>query len=179
MSCEKIILNYQVCPQVFIILQLKDRLSSKILTIVCLHLKSKEKYFQKRKEQIEKILDALKIHLNGSGLNLDQHPILIVGDFNGEPFEDFYKLIVNDNELKNLKDAYFQNEKKEPTTIKLRNNKEMIKRGIDYMFYNQNSLKLIGHLELPKDEKIIEEQGLPNLLYSSDHLSLISDFIIC
>ena len=184
MSCEKIIVNGEICPQIYIILQLKHIKSKKIITLVCLHLKSKVKNYLRREIQMQEVLKGIKIHLSGnrwkenSILN-NRHPILLCGDFNGEKFENFYEMIVNDKDLPNLVDAYTEanNGIKEPTTIKLRN-EIMQKRGIDYIFYRKTALKLIGYLDLPKNDALLDEQGLPNLRYSSDHLSLICDFIL-
>lgn len=175
MSCEKIMINEEICSQVFIIITLKHTKTKKNVTIVCLHLKSKAKNHERRERQIQFVLNSLKIHLSGS--TYASEPILLCGDFNGEPFENFCKLIVNDKDLTNLVDSYslVSKGKKEPTTIKIRDSK-MLRRGIDYVFYNKNALKLNGYLELPKNDELIEEQGLPNLKYSSDHLSLVCDF---
>jgi len=177
MSCEKVILNDEINSQVFIILKLKHKPTEKYLHLVCLHLKAKDKYHEKRHEQIKHILNTLKKHLKGTINSLRTHPVLICGDFNGEPFENFYTELIHDEEIK-LEDAYtFDSAPKEPTTIKLRAEKgSMLKRAIDYIFYNPKGLKLTGYFELPKENSLIEEQGLPNLTHSSDHLSLIADF---
>lgn len=180
MSCEKIILDDEICPQIYIIIQLKHLKTKKMITLVCLHLKSKVENYIRRENQMKEILKGIKIHLSGknkSFLNKSNHPILLCGDFNGENFENFYKLIVSDNQLPNLIDAYtVNNGKKEPTTIKLKFS-DLQKRSIDYIFYNKTALKLINYLELPKNDILLEEQGLPNIKYSSDHLSLVCDFI--
>ena len=101
------------------------------------------------------------------------------GDFNGEPFENFYSPIVNDSSL-NLKDAYtLADGTKDPTSAKYKydNGKdEFFNRAIDYIFYNPSVMLLKNYLELPKNDKTIMEIGLPNLNYSSDHLSLVCDF---
>ena len=174
MICEKIILNDEINSQVFIVLQLLHKPSNKLITIVAVHLKSKIQNFEKREQQIKEILKAVKIHC--SNLNINDHPLIMCGDFNGAPFEKFYSHIINDGTLTNLKDAYsIIADKKEPTTIKIRNS-EMLKREIDYIFFNQNSLKLSGYLDLPKNNELIKKVGLPNLQYSSDHLSLVCDF---
>lgn len=183
MTCgEKIIVNDEINPQVFIILQLQHRPTGNLVFVVCLHLKSKIKNFSRREAQIKIVLESIKLHLRGSWWmenlpKLENVPLIMCGDFNGEPFENFHSLIVNDNSLK-LKDAYtLPDGTKEPTTIKYRGDKgEFFKRAIDYVFYNPNVLKVENYLELPKNEKSIMEKGLPNLVYSSDHLSLVCDF---
>jgi endonuclease/exonuclease/phosphatase family metal-dependent hydrolase len=177
MSCEKVILNDEINAQVFINLKLKHKPTEKYFHLVCLHLKAKEQFHEKRHEQIKHILKTFKIHIKGTTKSLRTHPLLICGDFNGEPFENFYSELANDEEIK-LEDAYtFDGGLKESTTIKLnKENGSMIKRAIDYIFYNPKGLKLTGYFNLPKENQLIEEQGLPNLTHSSDHLSLIADF---
>jgi nocturnin len=177
MSCEKVITDGETDSQVFIILQLKHLTTNKQITVVAIHLKSKVEYHQKRHVQMKFILDRLKLHLDESLFNVKTQGLLLCGDFNGEPFEPFYSVISNDRELE-VKDAYtFNGQVKEPTTIKLRSsNAEMIKRGIDYIFYNSSVLELKSYLKLPKNDIVIEKEGLPNLAYPSDHLSLVCDF---
>lgn len=173
LSCEKIITNGVINSQILIILQLKHKLSGRIITVVCIHLKSKAENSAIREAQIHAILKAVALHCSGQDLN--DHPILMCGDFNGEPFEKFYELITCDGVIKNLKDVYsVVADKKQPTTIKIRQSK-WFKRAIDYIFFNQ-SLEVCGFLELPNDNELIEREGLPNVLYSSDHFSLLCDF---
>jgi nocturnin len=180
LCCEKITLTDKTHSQIFVILQLKHRETNNIITIVCVHLKSKEGYHELRNRQIKYILNSLSNHLKDTNIkNINDHPILICGDFNGENFEEFYQNHFNDKPFENclLKDVYTSlNGEKRPTTIKIRNG-EMIKRGIDYIFHNTTStkLKLISYFDLPKIDDIY---GLPNYQLPSDHLSLIADFKI-
>lgn len=175
MSCEKIITeDGQVNNQSFSILELRHKPTGNLLTVVCIHLKSKKAHAEKRRAQIDFILKSVIVHCS-KHKDLKSHPLIFCGDFNGQPYEAFYKLITENDQL-NLKDVYSQYvDKKEPTTIKCRES-VWIKREIDYIFFTENSLQVLSYLELPKDEKLIEEQGLPNEKYSSDHLSLVCDF---
>ena len=177
MSCEKVIIDNEINSQVFIILELMHLQSRNLLTIVCLHLKADDMYSRKREKQMNFILNQLKMHLSGTSINLKSHPILICGDFNGEPSENFYNLIVNDKSLANLVDAYteLKNGDKDPTFIVLEDLK-LVKKKIDYVFYNKKVLSLLSCLELPLNDEYLNEYGLPNLSYSSDHLSLVCDF---
>lgn len=169
MSCEKLIINSDITPQVFIILQLTHKLTNRLVTIICLHLKSNAFNFERRRQQVEKVLIAIGLHC--SQLDIDKHPILVCGDFNGEPFESFYDLVVTDKVVRGLKDAYMvgKDGEKEATTVKFRDG-EMIRRAIDYVFFK--SVDLVGVLELGSGEV----EALPNGSYSSDHLSLVCDF---
>lgn len=177
MSCEKVILDNEINSQVFIIAKLMHKPSKNFLTLVCLHLKAEQSYYRKREKQMNYILDALKIHLSGYTTDKANHPILICGDFNGGPNETFYKLIVNDTALKNLVDAYTElnNGNKEPTYIVIENS-EKVEKKLDYVFYNKKALKLLACLELPLSDKLLNQYGLPNMSYSSDHFSLVCDF---
>lgn len=178
LSCEKIITGSEVNSQIFIILQLKHKPTSRVLTLVCVHLKSKENYFEKREAQVSEIIKSLKSHLSGSlGDNYQNYPVIFLGDFNGEPFEKFYHLIRNEPKL-NFCDAYtLPDGSKQPTTIKIRSeNETIIKRAIDYIFFTPSVLKLTEYLEFPIDQDNINMRGLPNLNFSSDHLSLVANF---
>lgn len=183
MCCEKIVLDKDdVNSQVFIILRLKHVPTGQNVSVVCVHLKSKSENFQKRTAQTKFVLEKLKQHLLYSDYQpMDAQRVIICGDFNGEPFEDFYKTIVNDSDFKSLlADAYTlvkNGGEKEKTTIKIRDG-VMLNRAIDYIFINRNKLQLLSYLELPKNHPVIDTIGLPNLEYSSDHLSLVCDFKI-
>jgi len=174
MSCEKIIANDEIHNQIFVILQLKHIKTGKLITVVCLHLKSKAINHERREIQIRTILESVSLHC--SRLNIHEHPIFMCGDFNGSPDENFYNLIVNDPKIKNLKDAYsIVVDKKEPTTIKIRDS-VFLRREIDYIFFNTKAIELCSYLKLPVNNELIESEGLPNPTYSSDHLSLVCDF---
>ena len=177
MSCEKIFTDSEINSQTFMIMHLKHKPTGSQITVVCLHLKSKPSYQDKRTQQIGEILKAIVQHLYAIDKDINKHSLVVCGDFNGEPFEKFYEMITKVNEL-GLKDAYSQlNRIKEPTTIKYKGEGgSMLKRAIDYVFYTDKNMRLNGYLELPTNDLLINEQGLPNLAYSSDHLSLVCDF---
>lgn len=177
MSCEKIVLNSDINSQVFVIIQLRHKPSGNLVTLVCLHLKFKVENHERRDSQIGEILKALKAHLFSSFGSVNKHPVIMCGDFNGEPFEKFYKKIVKNGDL-DFRDAYtFEPNPKQPTTIKKRGEEgKMLRRGIDYIFYTQDKLELTEYLELPENDLLINEQGLPNLSHASDHLSLVASF---
>ncbi len=176
-SCPTLKIDGKICSQVFIILQLRHLPTGKLITVVCLHLKSKEKFAKVREAQIKEILGCVGEFLTQKlGGLVAEHAVLISGDFNGEPFESFYDLVVGDSVVKGLRDAYTKKgEAKAPTTIKIRDGK-WLRRGIDYVFFNERALEVAGLLELPENDEVIEEKGLPNEKFPSDHLSLVCDF---
>ena len=181
MSCEKIVAPGEQSTydsQIFIIAEFKHLASGKHVTIVSIHLKSKAENYEKRANQIEYILKVVSKHVHESLRSselIDKHSVIMCGDFNGEPFEKFYSTIV-EMPLFGFRDAYSQ-ETKQPTTIKYRANHDgLLKRAIDYVFYRPACLEVTEFLDLPVENHIVNEQGLPNLLYSSDHLALACGF---
>jgi len=176
-TCQIVKVDNKMNSQVFIILQLRHIPTEKIFTVVCLHLKSNIKFAQVRETQIKQIMKFLGEFLAGKlDGKVDGHPVIICGDFNGEPFESFHELVVGDKIVCGLKDAYTKKDEiKQATTIKFRDG-EWLRRGIDYVFFSEKALEVVGLLELPRNNEVIEEKGLPNELFSSDHLSLVCDF---
>lgn len=165
--------------QVFIILQLQHLQSKKILSVVCVHLKSKVQNSERRALQAEYMLKILKRHMFTNQNSIDANrSIILCGDFNGEPFEKFYELIMNDSDIK-FDNAYIKcvdsNGKALPSTFKIREPTGLISRTIDYIFYTSSNLNLLQYLKLPDTDTL---EALPNIRYSSDHLSLVCDFEI-
>ncbi len=182
MSCEKIVIDGEVNTQTFILMHLRHRPTGQPLTVVCLHLKAKVPNHEKRAQQVTEILRLLVQHLRGIDKDLERHAVIVCGDFNGEPFEKFYELMTNDPLDFGFRDAYsppFLNRTaKQPTTIKYKGEGgALLQRAIDYVFFTKSTLKLTGFLELPaENDLLVNTQGLPNLAFSSDHLSLVCDF---
>jgi nocturnin len=150
------------------------------LTVVCLHLKAKPDQAAKRADQISYILSNIKSHLNIKSLkDSDQHPLLICGDFNGDPFEKFFEIIANDKEI-NLANSYADsidsNGKPQSTTFKIRASTGLVSRTIDYIFYSKSNLSRVDYLQLPSENEIDNLIALPSLSYPSDHISLVCDF---
>lgn len=164
--------------KVFIILKLKHLAANQFVNVVCLHLKAKKEHEETRAQQILFILHAIKKHLNVKDTKLDE-PLLVCGDFNGEPFEKFYENVISDTEL-DLKSSYAQCVDAEgkllPTTFKVRENDGLVARTIDYIFYS--NLTHRSFLRLPSLTELDPKVGLPDLKFSSDHLSLVCDFEI-
>lgn len=175
-SCEKIITRGHVNNQSMLIIDLKHKPSGNLLTLVCLHLKAFPDSAKVREYQAKFVLKAVARHC--TGFNKENHPIIITGDLNGTPAESFYKLFTKDKVVKNLEDAYTVGVegKKEPTIVFFDHMERKFSLEIDYVFYNRRNLELCGLLELPRNDELIEEEGLPNASYPSDHLSLVCDF---
>lgn len=50
------------------------------------------------------------------------------------------------------------------------------KGTLDYIFYTPESLVPVSTLELPEESEIMRLGGLPNEIWSSDHIALIAEF---
>lgn len=155
---------------------MKHLATNRFVNVVCLHLKAKPQNHETRAQQILFILDAVKKHLDLNDKKLDE-PLIVCGDFNGEPFEKFYENVLKDPSL-NLKNSYSQcvdsDGKLLPSTFKVRENVGLVARTIDYIFYS--NLTQRSFLRLPSLTELDPKVGLPNLKFSSDHFSLVCDF---
>jgi mRNA deadenylase 3'-5' endonuclease subunit Ccr4 len=172
-----LLINNNSIFKVFIILQLKHIASGKLVTVVCLHLKGDPPYSQKRAEQLEFILSALKHHLANVD-DLSRHPVLVCGDFNGEQTERFFNLITNDPKLRFKNSHHDFTYGKQLPTFRIREQDQVIACAIDFIFYTDSSLNLCSLLELPNDDEASQNFVLPNMTFPSDHLSLVCDFQI-
>lgn len=194
MSCEKIQTDSSINSQIFIIAQFKHKPSKRTFTLVCLHLKARSEQGEKREKQMKFVMNALKQHLTGSVDCFDslanptnKHAVIMCGDFNGGPDENFYNVVTRDPHI-DLNDAYTivsttdetRPPIKQPTLYIVKDLEGgdvlNVQKELDYMFYTRQSLQLTEILELPVDDVLLSEQGLPNLTASSDHLSLVASF---
>ncbi|CAF1273436.1 unnamed protein product, partial [Didymodactylos carnosus] len=159
-------INGEKGNQVLPCLDLEHLPSHTNIVFIGIHLKAKKSFSHIRKEQTETILKFLHTHYSTS------KNIIIAGDFNGEPSEDFYQILTYDK----FSSAYkilLGNGRNEPefTTWKFRPNDEQC-HTIDYIFYKStNILQPLAYLTLPT-KKEIGENGLPSEQYPSDHLAL-------
>jgi endonuclease/exonuclease/phosphatase family metal-dependent hydrolase len=106
--------------------------------------------------------------------------IIMAGDFNGEPDEPFYDILIRSG----LRSAYrtlMNNAEPAFTTWKFKSREERNEkeesRTIDYIFYRSEHLTPIAHLEFPSKTDI-GPNALPSSSYPSDHLALQTIFLI-
>ena len=118
-----------------------------------------------RNEQSKDILKWLKIIQGG-------RPVIMGGDFNGEPWEDFYVTLTEDQHHP-LVSAY--QELPEFTSWKVREGGEE-KHHLDYIFHS-TSAKTVATLKVPSVEEM-GDQRMPSLQFPSDHMSLVADIQI-
>ena len=133
--------------------------------VVATHLKAKPGFEDIRKIQSEQLISELK------NFNSNNYAEIICGDFNDTPDSPACHIM-----KQNYKSAY-DSELVNPindmwTTCKKR--KELVKRTIDYIFYDNTKINCIKILDIPQDPNII----LPNGDYPSDHLLIGAVFSI-
>jgi endonuclease/exonuclease/phosphatase family metal-dependent hydrolase len=100
--------------------------------------------------------------------------LIIAGDFNGEPDEPCYDVLIRSG----LASAYrtlMNNREPTFTTWKFKSRERATEkeesRTIDYIFYRSGSLTPVAYLDFP-DKTTIGPDGLPCATYPSDHLAL-------
>lgn len=161
---DDIALRYIKSSQValFVILSFVSNESQK-LCVGTTHLKAKPEFKDTRVEQGKVFMNTLD-HIT----NVHHCPIIFGGDMNDEPdssviniFKSKYKSIYNNDNCK-------------WTTWKKR--QYVVKRCIDYIFYDEYSIKPVSFLEIPKDEQC--PNILPASYHSSDHMSIACRFKI-
>ena len=102
--------------------------------------------------------------------------VIICGDFNGIPSEDFYQIMANQSSC-HLASAYSKaaGEELSYTTWKIRQDVET-KHTIDYIWFTHDLLTVVSYLQLP-DEQEVPETRFPSYSSPSDHLALCCDFV--
>lgn len=160
--------------QVFSILELEYIPFSSRLIFIGTHLKAKTQFASSRVNQVNAILDYIRKEYS------QDTNIILAGDFNGEPDESFYNILINANLMSSYR--YLLNNHEPPyTTWKFKSreshNEKEESRTIDYIFYRSNRLTPIAYLNIPSKTDIGPD-GLPCASYPSDHLALQSIFLI-
>jgi len=164
----------RLARQVFSILELEYIPLSAQVVFIGTHFKAKKQYAQSRTHQANALLDFLNTRCTKNT------NIIIAGDFNGEPDEPYYDILLRSG----LNSAYrtLMNNREPPyTTWKFKsresNNEKEESRTIDYIFYKSEKLTPIAYLEFPTKTDI-GSNALPSANYPSDHLALQSIFLI-
>jgi endonuclease/exonuclease/phosphatase family metal-dependent hydrolase len=144
------------------------------IVFVGTHFKAKKQYASSRVNQANALIEFLN-----QKYSKDMN-IIVAGDFNGEPDESFYDILIRSG----LNSAYrtlMNNVEPAFTTWKFKSREERREkeesRTIDYIFYRSEHLIPIAHLEFPSKTDI-GPNALPSANYPSDHLALQSIFLI-
>ncbi|KAL8617203.1 hypothetical protein ACOMHN_014373 [Nucella lapillus] len=160
--------------QVAILCQFSHLATGKKFYVANTHLKSKAPYWQLRHEQGKYLESVLRENVPESS------PLIVCGDFNGEPSEQVYGTFQNSPCGLDSAYRYLTDSLQEPgyTTWKIRGgpkgNKETA-QCIDYVWFSTKHLQPLALLKLPTEQEIGIHR-LPSLTYPSDHLSLVVDF---
>ncbi|KAL3137945.1 hypothetical protein ABBQ38_005192 [Trebouxia sp. C0009 RCD-2024] len=181
---------------------LLDKISSQVICVANTHLKAKagSRNDAIRDHQAKQLLQDLQQAVTGLSVaestasesdsaarQHEQRPPLVIlcGDLNTTPDSTTCQLIRSHAlALGSSWDTYpggnviSSAQSKQPfTTWKFRSSGES-KRIIDYIWYSVDErLKLTAHWEL-LDEESIGDDGLPTLMYPSDHLAVCCEFSI-
>jgi nocturnin len=176
LRCGNICLNGEHNSQVYILMQLKHKRTKKRVNVLCVHLKAFEEHSKLRAEQTSYLINMLKealVDKKHVETRLAQQPILICGDFNGDPSEEFYKLFFPDRDSRNA-----NNSQKPAATFELsdaykahRKFNTNLSRTVDYILYTHSTLNLLNYATMERGGMMI-----PSLAYPSDHLALVCDF---
>jgi nocturnin len=125
------------------------------------HLKAKPEFKDLRTSQGAVFMDSLQ-HI----VNNHHCPVIFAGDMNDEPdspvikaYKSAYQSVYNDDNCK-------------WTTWKQRSS--VVKRCIDYIFYDSHWIKPVSFLAIPADEAC--PTMLPAPYYTSDHMALACRF---
>ena len=154
---------------------LKHNDSGAEVCVATTHLKAKLGTLRSsfRNEQVQDILEWLEsIH--------GDRPVIIGGDFNGEPSEPFYSTLMKNTAVP-LVSAYAMEDDNtkegnlEYTTWKIRETGEQ-KYILDYIFHSPQ-LETVSTLDMPSEQQLGEDK-LPSLQFASDHLSLVADLCL-
>ncbi|CAF3437945.1 unnamed protein product [Rotaria socialis] len=153
--------------QIFAVLHLEHKPSSKKIVFIGTHFKSKKEFKASRLHQAEAIIEHLKTKYPTSS------HVILAGDLNGDFEEPCYTELVNFG----LKSAYrTKMGDKEPSyttwTYKGRDGTEREQcKAIDYVFYSPKGFTPEAILQLPSKDDI-GPNALPSINYPSDHLAL-------
>jgi len=163
--------------QVILSLILRQKDTEAEVCVATTHLKARFGDLQKsfRNEQGKDILKWLAT-IRGN------RPVIITGDFNGEPSEPFYSTLT-ENITTPLVSSYKmpgdtletednEDENLDYTTWKIRETGEQ-KHILDYIFHSPE-LETISTLNMPTGPQIGDNR-LPSVEFPSDHLSLVAD----
>ncbi|XP_015908367.1 nocturnin isoform X3 [Parasteatoda tepidariorum] len=157
--------------QVALLCKLRRKSDDKVFWIATTHLKARQGPLlaTMRREQGKDLMDFIKVFSGNS-------PVILTGDFNANPAEPVYKIVLNDD-INPLDSAYryLNNKRTEPayTTWKIREDGEYC-QTLDYIFFSRNSFEVSNLLQLPSCEDIGEGR-VPSYKYPSDHFSLVAD----
>lgn len=163
--------------QVALLVKLKCKLTSKIVTVTTTHLKARKSRLLEE-VRYEQGKDLFKFVEENSTCDADtcddrKSATIITGDFNAETSEKVYSYFKSQGRLTSAYEDNLPPKKLYPSNWTKRVNELEVKQTIDYIFYSANKLKVNALLSLNLSDV---EEALPNCRYPSDHLSMVSKF---
>ena len=156
---------------------LRSKQSGQEALVATTHLKAKfgDLRASFRTEQSKDILKWLEAVRGG-------RPIILAGDLNGPPSEEFYSVLTGNKDVPLVSSYNLPKEddnsednipKVDYTTWKIRETGEQ-KHILDYILHTPGQMETLRTLEIP-DGSVIGEDRLPSSQFPSDHMSLVSD----
>ena len=158
---------------------LRSKASGQEVVVCTTHLKAKLEALRSsfRTEQSKDILAWLESIRGG-------RPVILTGDLNGLPSEEFYSVLTGSPAVP-LVSSYRVWEadtregvgRLEYTTWKIREEQGEQKHILDYILHTPGQLLTINTLDVPSGDQIGEDR-LPSPQFASDHISLVADIAL-
>ena len=148
---------------------MRSKESGQEVVVATTHLKAKLEPLRSsfRTEQSRDILGWLDTVRGG-------RPVILTGDFNGLPSEQFYANLTQSTTVPLVSSYKVTGEGKiDYTTWKIRQSGEQ-KHVLDYILHTPGQLETVRTLEIPDGDQIGEAR-LPSAQFASDHMSLVAD----
>lgn len=184
-------------PQVAIVARLQYVSTQKQVIAVCTHISANFNAPHVQLAQVQIMLQQVQNYVTSK--NLHHVPIVICGDYNSTPSSEVYEYATlgkvsaqkhRDLQLKArsesmqqlplplnhvipLQSSYAQVLGQEP---KMTNCTVNFSGTLDFTFYTKNLLEAVAVLDIPSEETLFKEQGLPNSRFGSDHIPIVTLF---
>ena len=157
---------------------LRSKATGQEIVLSTTHLKAKLEALRSsfRTEQSADLLAWLESVRGG-------RPVILTGDLNGLPSEQFYSVLTGSPDLPLVSSYRVREEdggeggRVEYTTWKIREEQGEQKHILDYILHTPGQLETINTLEVPDGDQLGEDR-LPSPQYASDHLSLVADIAL-
>ena len=111
-------------------------------------------------------------------------PVILTGDLNGLPSEQFYSVLTGSEALPLVSSYRVREEDSseggrmvEYTTWKIREEQGEQKHILDYILHTPGQLLTINTLDVPAGDQLGEDR-LPSPQLASDHVSLVADIAV-
>ena len=150
---------------------LRSKTCGQEIVICTTHLKAKLEALRSsfRTEQSKDILAWLESLRGG-------RPVILTGDLNGLPSEQFYSVLTGSRALP-LVSSYRVREEDYWTTWKVREEQGEQRHVLDYILHTPGQLMTLNTLAVPSGDQIGEAR-LPSPQFASDHISLVADIAL-